>query len=394
MRSSFELNIIPALPSRSATTGVRTTVTTGPSPANSKVSLSYPDPSVCCVYDSQNPCLANFVPSGMLLSSASYPADLQEPTNIELDHLGHLLVADSSNMRVQRFVQPAITLSASVSGSSFNAGAPITVTVVASTTDPSGLKNVSPNAIPVTSVQCGAGSTGALVTTTTPQSYQVGSGPTTVTQPSLPLAAGSTVTFTMVFPAGSGSGGLTFNVGAAGTLVATNVATSQQRTLDSIPINGSGVQQPTSRVTTPPAAPHGVVITDPLTLGWFLGTSATGVHIAGSATTNEIDWSTSDQNNDHLTHDAFQFSCGTSKDLSVSRDGSTQIFYRAVSTSGLTEAWHKVTIERSSGPSIDLGPATLPNANNWYNGAVTVSWSATEVVAGLKQVKWSASTGA
>ena len=215
-----------------------------------------------------------------------------------------------------------------------------------------------------------------------------------MTQPSVALAAGSPVTFTMVFTAGAGSGGLTFNVGASGTTVATNVATSQQRTLDSVAINGSAVQQPTSQLTTTPAAPNGIVITTPLTLGWFLGTSATGVHIAGSATANEIDWSISDQNLDHLVPDAFQFSCGTSKDLSVSRDGGTQIFYRAVSTSGQTEAWHKVTIERSSGPSIDVAPAIGPNANNWYNGAVTVNWSATDVIAGLKQVTWSSSTGA
>jgi VCBS repeat-containing protein len=45
-------------------------------------------------------------PAGMILPNNLYLADLQAPTNIQVDHLGRLLVADASNMRVQRFVEP------------------------------------------------------------------------------------------------------------------------------------------------------------------------------------------------------------------------------------------------------------------------------------------------
>ena len=79
-------------------------------------------PPGCTPTDSGNPCLPDSDPAGLILPNDAYLADLQGPTNIELDHLGHLLVSDSSNMRVQRFVQPSMTLVTSVSGTAFTNG--------------------------------------------------------------------------------------------------------------------------------------------------------------------------------------------------------------------------------------------------------------------------------
>ena len=50
-------------------------------------------------------------------------------------------------------------------------------------------------------------------------------------------------------------------------------------------------------------------------------------------------------------------------------------------------------VHRSFGPLLSLSLSTAANANNWYNGPVSVTWVATDVIAGLKQVDWTGSGG-
>jgi hypothetical protein len=346
-------------------------------------------PADCDTADSSRPCLPDFDPTGLLLPNDAYLADLQGPTNIELDHKGHLLVADSSNMRVQRFVQPTMTLTTGVSGTSFTTGDTITLTVVAATTEPAGLTNVKPSAQPLafTGGSCGAGSSTGLVTTLSPTSYQVGSGPATASAPSVTLAAGNPVTFTMTFTAAGGSGPVVFSAGATGVLANGNTA-SQQRNLDSIAINDAGLP-PSTTVTSTPAAPNGTVASDPGELGWFVGAlPATVIHLAGS-NAGEIDWSITDQDPTHSEPSSYQVQCGASRDVEITREGHTLLWYRSVSPSGQIEAWHTITILRSFGPGVSLTLAPSANQNNWYNAPVTVSWQASDVIAGLNHVDWS-----
>ena len=345
-------------------------------------------PLGCDTADSSNVCLPDFNPAGLTLPTDSYLADLQGPTNIELDHMGHLLVADSSNMRVQRFAQPSMTLTTGVSGTSFVTGQPITLTVVAATTEPTGLTNVTPTAAPLafSGGSCGSASSTGLVTTTSPTTYKVGSGATTVTPPVVNLVAGSPITFTMTFVAASASGPVVFSVGAGGQL-ASGAATSQQRNLDSIAINDAGLP-PSTTFTSTPATPTGTPIATAGDIGWFIGVSpAPVIHLTGTNAT-EIDWSIADQDPAHTEPSSYQVQCGATRDVDITREGQTALWYRSVSGSGQTEAWHKLTVHRSFGPTLSLSLSPAANANNWYNGTVTVAWSAFDVIAGLKRVDW------
>ena len=126
-----------------------------------------------------------------------------------------------------------------------------------------------------------------------------------MTPPAVSLAAGSPVTFTMTFVAASGSGPLVFSVGTSGQL-ASGEATAQQRNLDSIAINDTGLP-PSTTFTSTPTPPNGTLLTTAGDLGWFIGvTPDTVIHLA-AANANEIDYSIVDQD---PTHDAAQLVSG------------------------------------------------------------------------------------
>ena len=341
-------------------------------------------PDGCDPIDAGNVCDPDYTPAGPLPDD-NYLADLQGPTNIQLDHSGHLLVADASNMRVQRFVQPAMTLSASVAGGTFLTGETITLTVVASTTEPGGLTGVTPTAVPLdfTGASCSASSNPSLVTTVVP----LATVPATAT-----VTAGLPVTFTMTFMASSGSGPLVFSAGATGTL-ANLTTTSAQQTLDAIAINPGGGGPPSTTVTSTPTPPNGTLIAAAGNLGWFIGPAGQPViHLTGTAGTSQIDWSIDDQTAEHTEPSSFRTQCGSSKDVAITREGHTLLWYRSWNAEGQHEAggdnengWQKVTVHWSLGPSADLDYAS-PNTNNWYNSPVVVTGKASDSFAGLNQV--------